>query len=289
MAKISSRQVFLKLQNIDDIPTLPVIVLKILKALESESSSAENVGKIITNDQSISTRVLRLANSAFYGFSKRISTISNAIVILGFDTVRQLALATSFFDTLSKISGGTTINKQDFWVHAIATAKGAHLLGEKLAPESSSPLFTAGLLHDVGKLILLAYFTKEYDEILIEVQEKRLSLAKVEKSVLSTDHSEVGGWIARKWRFPEILVNAISSHHSEKENLDLNAAIVAVADTATREAGVGNSWSYDKYAYNPAVLKQIGFTRGDTKKLVKDIAASKSEIIEFLRIMEKKD
>src|SRR5262249_2268269 len=142
-------------KKLADLPPLPVVVTRIMETINDPNTSAEDLHRLIALDQGLSSKILRIVNSAYYGFPKRISTITHAVVILGFNTVRNLVLGVSAFGMLSQKSSAAGLNRTKFWEHSVATAVGASVLAKKKRPKSRAVVeeaFLGGLLHDIGEL-----------------------------------------------------------------------------------------------------------------------------------------
>jgi HD-like signal output (HDOD) protein len=154
-----------KLEKNEDLPTLPVIMTKLIDAINDENSSASDLTKIMINDPAMSARVLKMANSAFYGLRFQVDNLKRAIVVLGFETVRMLALSTTILDLFGSRKQ-LAFEPEDFWLHSLGAAKSAQLLGTKIKTEIvRDTLFTAGLLHDIGKYVLALTLKDEYKSI----------------------------------------------------------------------------------------------------------------------------
>jgi putative nucleotidyltransferase with HDIG domain len=204
----------LGIRNIKNLPTLPVIVSRILEVADDSGSSANELAELVARDMSVSAKVLNLANSAFYGFSRRITTIPQAVVVLGFDTVRSLALSVSVFETLKPDTDEVSFDREAFWIHSIGCGTAARLIAKELSYRDTGTFFVAGLLHDLGKVILDTYFSAQYSEVIAEMVEEERSALDAETDILDIDHAEVGSWLATRWKFPEILVTPIAAHHN---------------------------------------------------------------------------
>ena len=228
--------------KIENLPTLPTIVSEVTRLLKDPLTSASDVSKVISEDQSLSARVLKLVNSAFYGFPERISSINHALVILGFRAVEDLVLMASVFNVFSKDSGGADFSRAEFWKHAIGCAVAAKIIGEKVRVISAEDLFVAGLLHDIGKVVLDQYMHNDFKEIVGVVKARDILMAEAEKMVLGVTHAEVGGWLAERWGLPSWLVKVIRFHHQPEAAGDSfrEAAAINLADILCRAKNIGS-------------------------------------------------
>jgi len=207
------------LSRLKDIPTLPTVVQKIIEIVDSPTTSASDLNKAISMDQSLSAKVLKLVNSAFYGFPKKIETLTQAIVILGFNTVRSLALSISMVDFFTE-KKGHRLNYGEFWKHSIATSILARSIAKKAFPSIAEEAFVSGLLHDIGILILDQFVPNDYINAYKVMREENLQLYQAEKKVMGITHPEVGRMLAEKWNLPDPLLYSISYHHSPSPALD---------------------------------------------------------------------
>jgi len=221
---------------------------KILETVEDETSSAQDLTDLLEQDHAISARLLRLANSAFYGLRFPVDSIRRAVVVIGFDEVQQLALATSVFGALSSREQ-FALDPEDFWMHSLGTAKAAQMVAKDHLPvKSPGACFTAGLLHDIGKFVLALVLKDEYQEIVLEAKETNRALREVELKRLETTHGEVGQWIAGKWHLPKALPVVMANLHNAANYSGSNAGevrVVALANDLSRAAefGVAAEWT----------------------------------------------
>jgi putative nucleotidyltransferase with HDIG domain len=230
-----------RIENAEDLPTLPTVARQIVATANSPRTSATDVGALINRDQALTGKVLKLVNSAFYGFPQQIKTINHAIVILGFNKVKNVVLTASVFDLAAE---GTRhhLDVRRFWEHALGTAIAAQVvatqIGRGVAPDDA---FVGGLLHDFGKVILDQFLPEEYGPVLDYARTDKTLLRAAEKEVLGFDHQQVGTWLAEKWKLPAELVTAIRYHNlpsSARDEREM-AASVHVGDIVCRALGVG--------------------------------------------------
>jgi len=200
--------------RLKDIPTLPQVVQKIVEIVDSPHTSASDLNKAISNDQALSAKVLKLVNSAFYGFPKKIETLTQAIVILGFNTVRSLALSISMLDFFSSRGREHQLNYVEYWKHSIATSIMARAIAKKAFPQMAEEAFVSGLLHDIGILILDQFLPGEFAKAYGRMKKDGLQLYRAEREELNISHCDVGRLLAIKWNLPDPLLYSISYHHT---------------------------------------------------------------------------
>lgn len=216
-----------KVQSIAQLPALPAVASKVIQMVDNPRTSTSSLGKLIATDQALTAKVLKIANSPFYGFPKKISTIDFAIIVLGYDALKEIVISTSLVSSLEQTSD-SYFDSKAFWDHAIATGIFARRLARDLGYRISGEVFVGGLLHDMGISILNRHFREEYQRIVGIVRETDLTFIEAEESVLGVTHAEVGSWLAERWNLPDQLVEAVALHHAPAnaaQNPDLVALI----------------------------------------------------------------
>lgn len=205
-----------KLSMIEDLPTLPAIIMELERMLHSDTVSAEEVGIVIEEDPAIAANVLRVANSAMFysSVSGTIVSIRDAIVRLGFQEVHQIVSAAAFIRAFGKLA--RRVDPQHFWRQSLATAVAARAMA-RAATQSASlfeeDAYIAGLLHDVGLLLLDQCFAERYDQVEAAAGSGNVSWADTEREVLGLDHGEIGGFLLENWNLPETVVQAVTWHN----------------------------------------------------------------------------
>lgn len=210
-AEVTSIQLNAVIEQLDQLPALPEIIIDLLQNVSREDLDIGVLARKIAHDQTLTAKVLRYANSSYYGAKGKISTIQQAITLLGMGTVRQLitaaALAVTFPDSLCK-----GFDFKMFWRHSMATAVCARIMARHLRLNQDFA-FTAGLLHDIGRLVLVTRFPKEYAEAMAWRAQHDAYTLEAERNVLGVDHIEAGHALAVHWHFPDIIDHAIVGHH----------------------------------------------------------------------------
>ncbi len=205
-----------KIDRIEDIPTLPTIVFELNKYLQDPDTSIKTVCETIEKDQAIALKILKLVNSAFYGFKNKISDLRNAIVLLGYNSVRNAIVSLSIINTFSKRVALMDFDISQFWKHSLAVAVTSKNIAQLSKKESPDNCFVGGLLHDTGKVILAQYFPELFEKVWITLQNEHLSFYEAEQKELPIDHTKIGAHLASKWQLPVGLVEAIRWHHEFK-------------------------------------------------------------------------
>ncbi|MCX8064786.1 MAG: HDOD domain-containing protein [Candidatus Hydrogenedentes bacterium] len=237
-----------KIERNEDLPTLPVVMAKLIETINDDRSSASDVKKTMEKDPAISARVLKLANSAFYGLRHRVDNLQRAIVILGFETVRMLALSTTVLDLFTTKSQ-LAFSPKDFWLHSLGSAKSAQLLAQKINSASSpETLFTAGLLHDIGKYCIALTFKNEYKNLVEKASTQKIQIRKLEKEYLGHTYIEVNQWLAQKWHFPETLWYPLVYHNtpdSSDNKYPLESWIIQISSEIARANNFGYAGDFN--------------------------------------------
>ncbi len=243
---IDSEKARRKIEAVRDLPTLPKVATEIIAMANSPKTNAADVGHMIEQDQALTGKVLKLVNSAYYGFPGQIKTIQHAVVIIGFSKVKNVVVTASVFD-LTKGRKSNRLDIPAYWRHCLGVAIGAKVaaghLGGALSPEDA---FVGGLLHDLGKLILDQFLPVECEPVYEKVRADGCLLTEAEKAVLGFTHAVVGGWIGENWKLPRQLQAAMRQHHEPAKAREDREMVMAVhlGDVLARALGVGNGGDY---------------------------------------------
>lgn len=227
------------ISNIRNLPTPPIVFHQIQKVINDPNCSAAQIAAILAEDPAMSVKVLKLTNSAFYGLSQEVESVKQAVVIVGMEAIKNLVLSASILDMFKGKEFDQEYQEQ-FWRHSLATAFGSRLLARKLRARGivdPDTAFSAGLLHDIGKIIMICFLPKEYAKVL-EAKKASVGLADhiVEANVLGYDHAQVGAMLAQQWKLPHKLAEAIVHHHCPENSSpeDAIAYVVHIANYISR-------------------------------------------------------
>ncbi len=257
------------------LPTLPGVINKLNTLSENEKSSVQEMAKIVSSDQVLSARILRLANSPSYGFY-RVSTISNAMILLGVNVVKSLALSSSIFEIMEKNSVG-------LWEHSLGVGVAANLIAHKLSLPECEEIATAALLHDIGKVIISLKCSEAETKIRRVIRDQELYTTEAELQVIGTDHSEVGSWLAKSWFLPEKLSEPIACHHdvSASKNHRIKTSVVHLADVLIKASGFGNSGDPYVHRIQPAAWDALKLNDQFLVEIVEEIEDKMVEVKNF--------
>lgn len=238
---VHMREVEEKVKSIAKLSTLPNVAFKVMELVENPRTSVSILSQMISADHILTARVLKLANSSYYGFPRQISTLNLAIVVLGFNSLRDLVLGISIIDQFSSSILSNEFDVTQFWRHALFVGSGAKFLSKFLEYPVTGEVFVAGLLHDIGYPIMLQHFPQHFEKAYKYSINKDVSFCKAEKELFGYDHSQLGAWLAEGWNLPEKIVNAIRFHHTpEKEKVYTNLVnIIHIADLLSYSIGEG--------------------------------------------------
>ncbi|GJQ63642.1 MAG: HD family phosphohydrolase [Melioribacteraceae bacterium] len=233
-------------EQIQNLPSFPVVIMEVSKLLDDPKTSAADLGKVISKDQGMVAKILRIANSPLFGLPRKVSTIEFAIVILGYNQIKNIIIALAALESFSS-KENKDWDKNRFWTHSVLTATLAKKIAEELGYRKSGEVFIAGLLHDLGISLIQRYFNKEFKAINELVESGHFSYLEAEENVIELTHQDIGNYLAAKWNLPSALGEVILHHHapSKAEAYGEIAAIVHIADYMTQYYQVGD-FEWDK-------------------------------------------
>jgi len=243
-ARVSSEERFNKIvESIKQLPALPLVVDRLIAVVNSPETSAEDAAILIENDPALTSKVLRLANSAFYGMPRSVSSVSSAVVILGFNTLKSLVLGASVIK-LFPASQRVAFDRLRFWKHSIVCAMMARTIAQSICndiPMDPQSAFCAGIMHDIGKLIFELFTPLEYKAVCLYSKTKGIPLVEAEYAVMGIDHAKIGSILADKWALPLDLEAAIVNHHNPQaaKNVRELVTVVHIADAVAHKLDCG--------------------------------------------------
>ena len=224
-----------------DLPTIPIVATKVMQLIESETATAEELARIVASDPAVAARVIKISNSSFYGCQRQIQTLSSAIVILGFNTLKSLVVAAS----VKQVYKPFGLTEKMLWEHSFAAGLAARIISGNTRAANEEESFLAGLFHDIGKIIMNSLDKEKFQAVMQRCYNEGISFKEAETSIYPFSHDEVGAYVIKKWNFPDALTNAILQHHNLKfanheDIYQVNlTSVVALADMFCLKLGIG--------------------------------------------------
>jgi putative nucleotidyltransferase with HDIG domain len=248
------------LERLGGIPPIPAIASRVLQIASSENARLADLARLIASDQGLATQVLRTCNSAYYGIPQRVSSLSRAIALLGFKSVRNLVVIHS----LPRRSGGTpTFAETAIWTHSGAGALAARGLAEVTGRCDPEEAMLGGLIHDSGRLVLNLMVPERYAPVMKAIYNRTGRSLDIERREIGLVHTVVGEAVLRKWNFPDALVHAVEHHHDDPATLDALTLIVSAADELLWLLGLGVMEPREPATEMPPALAHLGFRLAD--------------------------
>lgn len=266
-----------QIERIDTLPTIPSVLKKLMGIIEKPKISLNEIGSFISNDPVLTSRILKVVNSPVYGFPGRISSISQALILLGLNVVRGMLLGVSVFEAMQKAMVG-------LWEHSVGCAITARIIAQKKGLKEPEEISVAALLHDIGKVVLSLKFPEEYSKVQSNAESRDIFIFEAEKDFFAINHADAGSWIALKWNFPKSLVEVIEYHHKPhlSKNAAVPAAIVHLSDILIRARGFGFAGDNLVPAVHPAAWQVLDLSENDIKEVLKEMDDSLSQAEDFL-------
>jgi putative nucleotidyltransferase with HDIG domain len=260
-------------ERVGSLPRLPDTVVRLVSVVSDPTSTLPEIVETIQYDPTLTAELLRLCNSAYYGLARQVESLDDAVRMLGTAKIFQLSMAAHTRTMLSGPQKGYGLPAGAMWSHAVATAVAAQLLARRAGLAQPGLLFTAGLLHDVGKMVLNEYVQQEYAEIVRRVTEERLTFSEVEQEVLGCTHADVGARLAEAWNLPDILVDCIRYHHDPdvRAVADARVDVVHLADAVCILFGLGTGDDGLCYRPSAAALGRLGLEQTELEAMGADI------------------
>ncbi len=268
--------------KVHDVPTLPSTVLRVMQMIEDPLCSTAELSRVILADPALAAKVLRLANSAYYGFRQKISNIPQAVTLLGFATLKNALLSAAVFD-LFRLSTTTGLDMGALWKHSVAVATASKLVAKRVRYPNSEKAYTAGLMHDIGKIMIARYLPTSMATITKAVRDEQLAMYDAEQRALGLAHPGFGAWVMSRWNLPTPLVEAVEFHHHPTRaqySFDL-AGIVYLANILTHRAGIGSGGDPLIREVDPLVTQYFGLNEAAMKDLQDQLLFKRLEIESF--------
>lgn len=261
-----------RIENINALPTVPGTVKRISQVIGKPGVTLSEISHFVSSDPALTTKVLKMVNSAIYGFPGRISSVSHAIMLLGLSVVKGLLLGISVFEIMQQVMAG-------LWDHSVGCAVVARAIAEKKGVKDPEEVAVAGLLHDFGKVILMLEFQPYYEEAMAQAASRRIPIYEAERALFQETHAAVGTWLADRWRFPPNLVEVIECHHrpGSARKAPLETAIVHFSDVLVRARGFGFGGDPLVPAVHPPAFELLALSDVDIREVLDKLENSRDE------------
>jgi putative nucleotidyltransferase with HDIG domain len=193
-----------------DLPTIPVVATKVMQLVQDEMATAEELAKVVASDPAVTARIMKISNSAFYGCQRQIQTLPGAIMLLGFNTLKSLVVVASVKEVFKPFG----LTEKMLWEHSFGAGLAARLIAREIKVVNPEEAFLAGLLHDIGKIIMHNHDRDKFQMVIERHYNEGISFEDAEKGIYPFTHAELGGCVMKKWNFPKVLVSAVNQHHT---------------------------------------------------------------------------
>lgn len=280
------------LSRLDELPTLPSVVYELNRVINDPMSSTGDVERIMANDMSLTTKVLKLANSAYYAIPGGVSSLQRAIAYIGYDTINQLALSASIIKALGSSSSGL-FDVPGFWKHSLGVAMASEVIAKEVKYRIPSDLFTCGLVHDMGKIALFIVAPEQFAEVLAHAKSQVLTLVEAEDQLEAPRHTHIGFELAVKWRLPYQIQISIANHHQRDASLrgglsqeaGLVVDIVFLSNLLIHALQFGNSGHSKVLGLPKDVLDRLSLSEDTLRDLITRIKEKIQNAEGFLKII----
>lgn len=273
--------------EVSKLPSLPVVAIKLLKLTQNDTSAAGDLVRLIETDPAITAKVLKIVNSAAYGLRQKISSIKHAVVLVGFTSIRSLAMDVVLYDQLISRRGRHAFNRVDFWQHCLTVATLCRGLANKLQYPDPEEAYVAGLLHDIGKIVAETYGRITYSDFLGRLESQDGMLVDIEKKIIGMSHADIGAFLCQQWGLPDAVVLALGLHHKRFADLPLQPeqkmliAMVSLADFIAWLLGAGSVRIARNSILQPEVEELIPLREIDLQELISTANLELNDIAEF--------
>ncbi len=305
MKKDKFDEIMSAIKMTDNLPSLPEVIYKINSLMEDDTISVNYIGNLMTKDMSLSAKILKIVNSPFYGFPQRIYNLNLALVLLGSNTLKSIIITSSVFELMKDTMKG-------LWEHSLFCGLTAKYIAKQINRNKQfideDLVFSAGLLHDIGKLIIAIKFRDDFDSIIKLAEEKKQVYSEAEKEILDISHADVGYYLTKSWNYPASIYTPIRFHHDfmmlyKNENITKNynvksiadnknktyssnsyiieTAIVNLSDILTKSLGIGFSGSIYVDEIKNEIMEILSIDLDFLKKIIEEIYYFKDELNVF--------
>ncbi|MCD6296971.1 MAG: HDOD domain-containing protein [Deltaproteobacteria bacterium] len=261
------------------LPALPQVVLKAQEIMSDPDSSFKELASVIATDQAISVRILKLANSAYYGLSGKVTSIGHASVLLGITILGEIVMMAGTSNMLSKALKGYRVKSEDMWRHSLAVGIASRLIAARKTPELANDAFVAGLIHDSGKIMLDEHVLKKRKYFEEYMKDGQHAFFEAEQRILGFDHSEIGAEVCKGWGIPEILTAAVRYHHYPSMSQDNDLAhIVHMADFLAIQSDMGTDMDGTQCQVEDKTMEFLGLQEKEMRSIMDQVVQAVEKI-----------
>lgn len=271
------------------IPPFPKVAMQVMKMLEDPKVQPKDLAEVIQYDSAITANLLKTCNAAYFGLSRKVSSLDEALVLMGQDLLKDIIIASSSARFYKGKAGGEgyQLERGDLWRHSVATAIMAKSISRHFKGVAPGTAFTAGLLHDIGKRFLSSFVASDFKKIMDRTYIDGLSFMAAEHEILGMDHAELGSLIMQKWDFPEEMILAVKLHHDPQAlSKDPLTALVAMANTLVISIGVGVGADGLSGAMQGEGLKRFGITSPDLDRYMSNLLIEMERAEEMMTLSD---
>lgn len=244
----------------EQLPPMPQTISAVMEMSRNDDYTSGQLAEVVCQDPTLATRVLKLCNSGFFGLNQEVTSIQRAVLLLGFEMVKNLVFSSFVNSVMKGDVVGYAQTAQSLWEHSLGTATASLAIAQRIEPKLSETAYTAGLIHDIGKVLMASFMAESFQQVVDHMRERRMGCIEAEQAILGTTHQEIGGLVADHWRIAPELKDAIVNHHTPDRALVAPrlAAIVNLGDSFCGMMGVGSGLEAVDGTVSPEVLKLLG-------------------------------
>jgi putative nucleotidyltransferase with HDIG domain len=261
------------IKKIKSVKMIPPVVTQIITAVSTPDFDIKEVAKLVTTDVSLTANILKIVNSPYLGLIDKINTINQAVVVVGSKVLMNLVILTAAEMTAREPVHGYDLAGEDLWKNSLATAIASFTIAEKNKFENSNIAFTAGLLHDMGKIVLGDFIGSDVNEVIRIASENKMTFLEAERKVYGTDHQEISGMMLEYWKFPQILIDSVRYHHEPEKYTaggvnEKYVYAVHAGDAIALKTGIGTGADGLTYQMNNTAMEKLGLKNSDMEEIM---------------------
>lgn len=275
--------------QLDTLPAIPLILSNIIECANDEKSSITQLRNLILQDQSVTAKILQMANTKYISQKKRVSTVTDAVVTIGFQAVVDVTVGFTLSQTFRHLPPSGEMDLREFWLHTLAAAEAGRVIAKRIHYPQNELAYLLGLLHDLGKLVQLEACRKDFENALFDARAEELPLHEIEKRSYDCHHGDIGAWLGEAWQLPVKLLFGMAYHHNPsaapKEH-GLEAALAHCADYFVHAAEIGQSGNPVKPPPPEDSLNTLGISRSAMQKITADLVRLRGRLGTIMHVID---